>query len=143
LVVVGVGQRDEPATFETLAAGLFTATKLVRRGGKIVVLSRASGRIGPALKALSEADNPRDVASLLRNHESADDYLFAHQLAASLAWADIFLLSALSSQVVEDMFSVALETPEQARRLVAQSASCLFVSRADLTSAVVSNEDED
>jgi hypothetical protein len=140
LVVVGIGQPDHPTTLEDLAAGLLTATRLVRHGGKIVALSRASGPIGTALKALRGLDNPRDALASLRGHESADDYLIARQVAQALAWADIFLLSSLPEPAVEDLSLVALETPEQARRLVAQSASCLFVSRAELTSAAVLNE---
>lgn len=142
LVVVGIGQPDSPTTLANLAAGLLTATRLVRHGGKILVLSRASGKIGPAVEALRGLDSPRDAAALLRGHESDDDSVIARQLAQALAWADIFLLSSLPEQIVEDLCLVALETPEQGRRLVAQSASCLFVSRAELTSAVVPGEDE-
>jgi len=142
LVVVGIGQPDSPTTLEDLAGGLLAATKLVRHGGKIVVLSRASGTIGPALQGLTGLDNPNDAMARLRGHESADDYLIARQLAQALAWADIFLLSSLPEEVVEDLSLVALESPEQARRLVAQSASCSFVSRAELTKAVVPGEDD-
>jgi hypothetical protein len=143
LVVIGIGQPDIPTTLENLAAGFLTATRLVRHGGKIVVLSRASGTIGPALKALCGLEDPKDAAALLRGHESADDYPIAGQLAQAVSWADVFLLSALPEQVVEDLFLVALEAPEQARRLVAQSHSCLFVNSAELTSAVVSTDEND
>jgi len=142
LVVVGIGQAGYPTTLENLAAGLLTATRLVRHGGKIVVLSRASGTLGPALRELCGLDDPREAATRLRGHESDDDYLVARYLAQALAWADVFLLSSLPEQVVEDLFLVALESPEQARRLVAKSGSCLFVSRAELTSAVVPGEDD-
>jgi len=143
LVVVGIGQPGFPTTLENLAAGLLTATRLVRHGGKIVVLSRASGTLGPALRGLCGLDDPREAATRLRGHESDDDYLVARHLAQALAWADVFLLSALPAQVAEDLFLVALDSPEQARRLVAGSGSCLFVSRAELTCPVIPPDEED
>jgi hypothetical protein len=142
LVVVGIGQAGSPATLEDLAAGLETATRLVRHGGKIVVLSKASGTLGPALLAQSGLDDAKMLKARLRGHESAVDYPIARQLAESLEWADVFLLSSLPQHVVEDLFLVALETPKQALRLVAQSRSCAFVSHADLTCVVVPGEDD-
>ena len=41
----------------------------------------------------------------------------------------------LSSDVLDDLSMVALENPEQARRLVAMSGSCSFVSQAERTLA--------
>ncbi len=143
LVVVGIGQPGFPTTLENLAAGLLTATRLVRHGGKIVALSRASGKLGPALRGLCSLDDPREAATRLRGHESDDDYLVARHLAQALAWADVFLLSALPEQVVEDLFLVALDSPQQAQRLVAKSGSCLFVSRAELTCPVIPPDEED
>jgi nickel-dependent lactate racemase len=143
LVVVGIGQPGVPTTLEMLAAGLLTATRLVRHGGKIVVLSRASGTIGPALKGLCSLDDPREAATRLRGHETDDDYLVARDLAHALAWADIFLLSTLPEQLVQDLFLVALDSPEQARRLVAKSGSCSFVSQAELTWPVLPQDEQD
>ena len=61
----------------------------------------------------------------------------ARRLAHALAWADVFVLSGLAPDLVEDLSLFALEQPEQARRLVAKSGSCSFVSQAELTRAVV------
>ena len=72
-----------------------------------------------------------------------DDFLAAHRLARALAWADLFVLSGLEPDVLDDLSIVALENPEQARRLVAKSGSCSFVSQAERTLALVSlREDE-
>jgi lactate racemase len=141
LVVVGIGQAGLPATLEDLAAGLLTATRLVRQGGKIVVLSGVSGSLGPALQGLCGLDDPREATQWLRGHEADDDYLIARHLAQAVAWADVFLYSALPEQIVEDLFLVALESPEQARRLVAKSVACSFVSQAELTCPVIASDD--
>lgn len=140
LVLVGIGQSGMSTGIDELVEGLATATRLVRRGGKIVALSRAGGTIGPAVQRLVGLDDPRAGASALRGHESDPDYAIAKQLTHSLAWADVYLLSALDRDVVEDLGMIPLDRPEEARRLVASSASCLVVSHAELTRPDVADE---
>jgi lactate racemase len=137
LVVAGIGGPGLPATIDDLAAGLATACRLVQHGGKIVVLSRVQGAVGPAMRSLIDADDPQKRAAALRGHEGDDDYLAARKVAQALAWADVFVLSELGPELVEDLSLIALEHPEQARRLVAKSGSCSFVSQAELTRASV------
>jgi nickel-dependent lactate racemase len=141
LVVAGVGRPGSPATLEDLTDALATATRLVQHGGKIILLSRASGPIGPALRRLMDVEDPKNAAAALRGHEAFEDYRVARRLARALAWADLFVYSALEPQVVEDLSIVALERPEQARRLVANSGSISFISRAELTLVEVEDED--
>jgi nickel-dependent lactate racemase len=137
LVVAGIGRPGNATTLEDLAEGLATATRLVQHGGKIVVLSRANGAIGPALHRLIGAVDPKEGVSVLRGHEGDSDILIARRLTHALSWADVFLHSALSPEIVDDLSLFSLEHPEQARRLVAKSGSCVFVSQAELTRAVV------
>ncbi len=55
VVVIGIGQPHRPSTIDDLANGLANAVRLVERGGKIVVLSRLAGPIGPAFQRLHRA----------------------------------------------------------------------------------------
>ncbi|MGP0064934.1 MAG: lactate racemase domain-containing protein [Isosphaeraceae bacterium] len=140
LVVAGVGRPGEPATLEHVADALLTATQLVQHGGKIILLSRATGPIGPALRKLMDIEDPKNAAAALRGQEASEDYRIARRLARALAWADLFVYSALEPQVVEELSIVPLERPEQALRLVARSGSTSFISRAELTLAEVEDE---
>ncbi len=142
LVVVGIGGPGMAATIDDLAEGLATACRLVQHGGKIVVLSRVQAVAGPALRSLIDADDPKKRADALRGHEGDDDYLAARKVAQALAWADVFVLSGLAPDLVDELSLVALENPEQARRLVAKSGSCTFVNHAELTRASVRADDE-
>jgi len=137
LVVVGIGRPGPATNLESLGEGLATACRLVQHGGKIVVLSRASGDAGPSLRRLIDADDPKRGLAALRGHDLDADFLIARRLAQALAWADVFLLSGLERELVEDLSLIPLESPEQARRLVARSGSCSFVSQGELTRAVV------
>jgi lactate racemase len=131
LVIVGVGGPGRPGGVDDVAAGLANARRVVARGGKIVVLSRASGSIGPALQAISPLDDPRIAVQRLRGLEGEADYAAAKQIAEAVAWADVYLLSNLGDDVAEDLAMVTLGRPEEARRLVATAESSLLISGAD------------
>ena len=133
----GSAARAAATTFDDLAEGLATACRLVQHGGKIVVLSRVRRAIGPALRSLIDADDPKARPAALRGHEGDDDFLAARRLAQALAWADVFRLERPGPRTSRRPVLVALENPEQARRLVARGGSCSFVSQAELTRSVV------
>jgi nickel-dependent lactate racemase len=136
-VVAGIGASGMDAGIAELVEGLVTASRLVTHGGRIVALSRASGSIGPSLSRLVDSGDARDAAAALRGHEADPDSVAGRRLAQVLAWADVYLLSGLDRQLVEDLSMVHVDHLDDARRLVSRSHSCLLVSRADLTRAAV------
>jgi nickel-dependent lactate racemase len=133
LVVVGVGRPGIESDFFSVADALATATRLVQHGGRIVLLSRLAGELGPSLRRLTQAEDPKRAKAVLGGHEGDPDYLAARQFAHALGWADVFLLSNLPRETVEELSAIPLENPEQARRLVTRAGSCSFASAADLT----------
>jgi hypothetical protein len=139
-VVAGIGRPGFPTRIEDLGEGLATAARLVRRGGKIVILSRADGPLGPAVRRLIDLDDPRAGLAALRGHEADPDYATARSLASALAWADVYLHSALDPDEVESLSMIPLARPEEARRLVSTSSSSLVVSRANLVRAQVAED---
>ncbi len=137
VVVAGIGAPGRPTTLDDLAVGLASATRLVRRGGKIIALSRASGEVGAALGRLKGAEGPREALQRLRGQVSEADYPAARRVASALAWADVYLYSGLDSGLVEDLGLVPIDRPSEARKLAGSAPSCLLVSQADRTRAVV------
>ena len=135
VVVAGIGAPGRVATYDDLASGLATASRLVRRGGKIVALSRVVDEVGPALQRIRGAENPRSALTRLRGHEADPDYLAARRIAEAAALADIYLYSALDPDVVEDLAMIPLDRPEEARKLAAAAPTCLLIAHADRTRA--------
>lgn len=140
LVIAGVGGSGGGATLEDLAMALETAAGLVRRGGRVIVLSRASGPIGPALQRLSTVDEPGEAAAALHGLEEAEDYPVARRIARAAAWADLFVASGLDADVAEGLLLAPLERPDQARRLATGAGSITFLGRAELARAGVDAE---
>lgn len=141
LVVAGIGWADHPGSLDDLAEAAWTAARLVRRGGKIVLLSEVEGEVGPALGRIASASDPTRGASLLKGSENESDYLAALKLAEALSWADVYLYSRLDESSVEDLGMIALGRPSEAARLARASDSCHVLSRAEATLALV-GEDE-
>ncbi len=140
VVIVGVGEPGPFATVDDLAAALEAATRLVRRGGKIVALAHLDGPIGPALRRLAGVENPNAALNRLRGHETEPDYTAAKQIATSLAWADVYLHSSLDSDLVEDLAIIPLNRPEEAMKLARLAASLIVVNQAARTRCVVEDE---
>ncbi len=141
VVIAGIGAPGRPTSIEDLAQGLATAGRLVRQGGKIVALSRAEGEVGPAVRRLVGAENPRSALNRLRGREADPDYGAARRLASTLAWADVYLHSNLEADIVEELGLIPIDRPGEARKLAATAASCTILSHADRTRALVNAED--
>jgi nickel-dependent lactate racemase len=139
-VVAGIGAPGSRTGLPDLVDGLVTASRLVHQGGKIIALSRACGSIGPSLQRLKDAADSKMYSQSLRGHESDVDSVSGRRLAQVLAWADVYLLSGFDHQSVEDLSMIPLDRDRDAGRLVTAARSCLLVSQADLTRAVVGHE---
>ena len=139
-MIAGIGAPGARTGLPELVDGLVTASRLVHQGGKIIALSRAGGTIGPSLQRLQDAADSRTFSQALRGHESDADSVSGRLLAQVLAWADVYLLSGLDPQSVEDLSMVPLDRDRDAVRLVAAARSCILMSQAELTRAVVGQE---
>jgi hypothetical protein len=131
LVIAGVGTGERPSTLADVAAALTNASRLVRPGGRIAVLSRATAEPGPAVERLRGHDDPRLAASSLRGLEGAEDYPVALALAHAIARADVYVSGPLDPDLIEDLGLVPLGRDEEAFRLANLSASCLIFSPAE------------
>jgi hypothetical protein len=141
VVVAGIGAPGRPTSIDDLAGGLATAARLVRQGGKIVALSRARGEAGPALRRIGGAENPRAALNRLRGHEADPDYLAARRISETIARADVYLHSALDADLVDDLALIAIDRPEEARKLAAAAPSCILIGQADRARVLVTADD--
>jgi nickel-dependent lactate racemase len=126
-------------TFADLAAALDCAARVVRPGGRIVVLSRAAfdpGAPGPAL--LRGAEDPGEALAAL-GRRPAWDQVPALRWARAAGHAHITLLSGLPADAAEDLFVTPLEDARQAQRLLDAGGACLFLPDAHKARAVVAD----
>ena len=117
LVIAGVGGPGRSVIASGFADALRTGLRLVRRGGKLVLLSKLD--LGTIREAIRVPGQPRD------------------DWDKALAWADIYLASEANADSVDDLGIIPIDRPEQAVKLARASASYITVGQVDRTLASV------
>jgi hypothetical protein len=135
-VIAGVGGNPEHHTFADLARALTCAARVVRPRGRIVLLSRAHPELGAGAELLRQADDPDRALDLL-HRQKPPDLATAFEWASAAQHAQLFLLSGLPAEAVEELFATPLEHAGQVQLLLRDGGSCLILNDAHKTLAVV------
>ncbi len=133
----GSAARAADTTIDDLAQGLATACRLVQHGGRSSCCRRQRGRSGRRCAGSWTWTIPGMARPPSAATRVTTTFWSRAGSPRRSRWADVFVLSRLDRDLVDELSLVALENPEQARRLAAASGSCSFVSHAELTRAVV------
>jgi nickel-dependent lactate racemase len=137
MVVAGVGADPGRQTFADLAQALAAAVRVVRAGGRIVLLSGACPALGPGALLLRQAEDPASALRLLDDKKPID-LAAAFQWAHAAQHANICVLSGLPAETVEELFAVPLDDPAQIQRLLDAEGSCVILPEANKILALVS-----
>lgn len=129
IVVAAIDSHPHSRGWESVGTALATARDLVKQHGRIVILSELDSDPTAGLSIVRRCDNPRDAQQWLRE-EMPPDLVCATQLADAVGWADVYLLSKLNNDRVEDLFMIPLETEQEVRRLLEREGSCAFIASA-------------
>ena len=136
MVVAAIDGASAEEGWHTLGAVLATAQRLVARDGRIVVLSDLSAELGEGMKLLRDCYEPKDAIQPLRK-QAAADLLPATQIASTLDWANVYLLSELEANVVEELAMTPIASPQEVGRLISFESSCVFLNAAQYVYAQV------
>lgn len=138
-VVAGISGDPARHDFADLAQALATAARVVREGGRIILLTQTTPRLGPGAEMLRQTDDPNKVLTLLREQTPADAPA-VFQWASAAGKAHIYLLSGLDGETAEELFTTPLEHVNQVQRLLASEKSCLILPDAHQALAVLAGE---
>lgn len=128
-VVVAVDTDAGGHGWPQVAAALDTARRLVARDGRILVLSELAHPPTEAIQIIRDAHTPREALRPIRER-THPDRRDAYRLAQALDRANVYLLSELPDDLVEDLFMVPLASPQEARRLLQGTEACIVVGSA-------------
>ncbi|MFN0052281.1 MAG: lactate racemase domain-containing protein [Planctomycetales bacterium] len=112
-----------------LGEALATARNLVAQGGKIVVLTQLDAEPGDTVELIRQQRSPREALAPIRK-QGGLDMIPAAQLASAADWAQVYLLSHLASDLVEELFMTPLESEVEVSRLLGGTAGCVLVEGA-------------
>jgi nickel-dependent lactate racemase len=140
-VIAGVSGDPDYHGFAALSEALACAARVVKPGGRIILLTEAEPVLGAGMEVLRQADSAVRALTLLRRH-APPDLAAAFQWASAAQRATIYLLSRLPAETAEELFTVPLEHAGQVQRLLGSAESCLFLSDAHKTLAVAMDAHE-
>jgi nickel-dependent lactate racemase len=139
LVVATIGGDPARQSFAQVTRALAAAARVVQPGGRIVVLSHASGDLGPSGDFIRGAENPAAALAQARQHK-LPDAASVWELATAAQFAQLYLLSDIPRETAEELFVVPLDHAGQLQNLVNSADSCLILPDAHKTLALVEHK---
>lgn len=132
LVVAAIDADASGHSWNQLACALDTARQLVARDGRVLLLTELIEPPSEGIRLISDSRSPRDALKPLRN-AAPPDLVSATQIARAIDWTNVYLLSRLDPQLVEDLFMIPLASDAEARRLLEGDELCAVVAGAHHT----------
>ncbi|MFV0444926.1 MAG: lactate racemase domain-containing protein [Planctomycetaceae bacterium] len=128
-VIASVDEDAGGHSWPQVAAALDTARRIVSRDGRILLLTELATAPTKGIEIIRDAHTPHEALRPLR--EQADvDRVEALQLAQTLDRANVYLLSHLEDDLVEDLFMVPIASPEEALRVIDGADRCAVIGSA-------------
>jgi len=127
MVLVSVDRDAAGHGWEQLATTLRTARSVVAKDGKIGVLTQLDAPLGEGLQLIRDSRRPRDAMRPLREL-SPPDLGAATALAKAVEWANVYLLSNLDPDLVEEMFMIPMANTDEVQRLIAGEESIVVIA---------------
>jgi nickel-dependent lactate racemase len=140
LVIAAITGGPGQQTWENFGRALYAASRAVTDGGTIVLCTALHGTIGPALKCLASLDTTRDNWQQSLRRERSDDARSAWLLAETLQHVQVFLLSQLPGDEVEDLGVGHIEHAGAIQHLTRHCNSCIVMGGAQYAIPSVANE---
>jgi len=134
LVLVSAGGAPRDVNLYQAQKAVRSATKIVRRGGKIVLVAECPEGAGSDLYVqwMREAESLDDIEQRLREEFVMGGHK-AYQFAQSLKWAQVWVLSAMQSDQVRELKMHPLAGAEEIEQLVAEADSVAVLTDGTLT----------
>lgn len=136
VVVASLTGDPSRLTFADLARALANAARVVRTGGKIVLLTEAAPLPGPASEILTQSDDPGRAVRRFQK-EMPEEAEAGFLWATAATHAKLYVLSGMPEEAVEEMFATPLQHATQTQRILAGASSVLLLPDAHLTLASV------
>lgn len=136
LVIAAVEADAAGHDWSQVAAALELARGIVVRDGRVLLLTDLAVPPSDGIRLISESRSPRDALRPLREM-APPDLLAATRIAKGIDWTNVYLLSRLDPQLVEDLCMIPLDSPAEAARLIEGDEPCAVISGAQHASAQI------
>jgi nickel-dependent lactate racemase len=129
LVIATVSGDPGRVTFLDLAKAAACGARVVKKGGRVAVLTDAAPALGEGADLLRRMDGPQGAYKRLAAARPAD-WAAAHLWAYAAKRASLVLASGYGDDVAEELWATPIARPSELQRLVAAAESVLVVPDA-------------
>lgn len=116
-------------SFLDLARAAACAARVIRKGGRVVVLSDAAPSLGEGAELLRRMDGPKGAYKRLAAARP-DDWAACFLWAFAAKQASLFLASGYPDEVAEELFATPIHTASEVKRLTDAADSVLVIPDA-------------
>lgn len=141
LVVASVDTDAGGHGWNQIAAALDTARRIVARDGRILLLTELSETPTEGIEMIRDARTPHEALKPVRERAEADRET-ALCVAQALDRANVYLLSKLPDDLVEDLFMVPVADIDEARRVIEGNEECAVIGSAQHAFVRYTEDDE-
>lgn len=117
-----------------------TASRLVRQGGRLVVIADLQTPETPALQALRRTQEPEDLIKPLRR-EPTEDSVEALQLIQAMRRVRVYLHSAISAETVEEFGMYSIAGSSELQKLLTSANDTAVIAGANFAWCHVDDEE--
>jgi nickel-dependent lactate racemase len=128
-VIASVSGEPGRVSFLDLAKAAACAARVVRKGGRVAVLTDAAPTLGEGAELLRRMDGPKGAYKQLEKAKP-DDWAACFLWAFAAKHANIFLASGYPDEVAEELFATPIRTPSEVLRLIDAGESVLVIPDA-------------
>jgi SAM-dependent methyltransferase len=132
LVVAAVPGLAGRVDFAALASALANAARVVRAGGRVVLLTYSAPVLHEGAEMLRQLDDPGRIGKLLAKRKP-DDWPAAAQWGFAAEEASLFVAAGWPDEVTEDLFATPIGSPAEVQRLIDAAERVLVVPDAHKT----------
>lgn len=137
-LVIATITGDQRTTTEELASAAASAVRVVRKGGKVVLVCDRPLRLGPSFSAIVKEPSPVAAAKILTKGAYSDRLAAAIWLQA-VREEGVYLICNPSGDLAQQLFAKQLD-PRQLQNFVQESRECLVLQGANRVCPVLAKE---
>jgi nickel-dependent lactate racemase len=131
LVIATIPDSSQTSCWDNLARGLASAARAATHEGALAICCQLDAPRGKGLATLAASENLREAAQQIRQ-DAPRDAALAMQLAHTLGRHDVYLLSGLAEEVVEQLGMTPLANGDELAKLARRFDSTTIIENAHL-----------
>jgi nickel-dependent lactate racemase len=128
-VIVSLAGQPERLTFLDLAKAAACSARVVKKGGRIAILTTAAPDLGAGAQLLRKMEGPAGARKLLAK-EKPDDWTACRLWVFAAKRHSLYLASGYPDTVAEELFTRPIRTASEVQRLIDASENVLVIPDA-------------